>query len=34
MLENMDVFVVISERQKVQCMYADNLVVLDVMCCT
>jgi hypothetical protein len=31
MLENMDVFVAISERQKVQCI--DNLVVLDVMCC-
>jgi hypothetical protein len=29
----MDVFVVISERQKVQCMYASNLVVLDAMCC-
>jgi hypothetical protein len=32
MLENFDVFVMISERQKVQCMYAGNLVVMDVMC--
>jgi hypothetical protein len=32
MLENLDVFVAISKRQKVQCMYADNLVVMDAMC--
>jgi hypothetical protein len=33
MLENLDVFVVISEHKKVQCMYTCNLVVMDAMCC-
>jgi hypothetical protein len=32
MLESLDVFVAVSEHQKVQCMYAGNLVVMDAMC--